>query len=199
MKRTWSGILAALIITLGLIFVETASAQFQVQNTLTGTDDFAQATTQAAPQANPSVPPANPTQQPTSPSGSGFVRWNHAWQAKDMDAFLALYAEDAVLNLPSSQSVPYGGTHQGREEIRRVHEVNWSAERMAPISPDEFEIIVKGDVITVAGERQAYLPNGEVMQLRCVMVFYTRENLVTRQDVFYDTLDFCKKMEIPIK
>jgi LPXTG-motif cell wall-anchored protein len=62
-----------------------------------------------------------------------------AWNAGDVDAYMALMADDAVVDMPSF------GTHTGLEEIRA-----WM-EGLLPLNPQmEFEILrVEGDAVTL--------------------------------------------------
>jgi limonene-1,2-epoxide hydrolase len=62
-----------------------------------------------------------------------------AWNAGDVDAYVALMADDAVVDMPSF------GTHTGLEEIRA-----WM-EGLLPLNPQmEFEILqVEGDAVTL--------------------------------------------------
>ena len=60
-----------------------------------------------------------------------IARYSYAWDERDLDGYVALFAEDAIFEvdpeLPGGPSVH----RRGREEIR-----SWAEERMAARSPD---------------------------------------------------------------
>jgi ketosteroid isomerase-like protein len=70
---------------------------------------------------------------------AGVTAAYEAWNAGDVDAYLALVADDAVVDIPGF------GTHTGHEEIRA-----WM-EGLIPLNPHMgFEILrVEGDTVTV--------------------------------------------------
>jgi RNA polymerase sigma-70 factor (ECF subfamily) len=81
---------------------------------------------QRFPSGEPSVPPAPDEQQ-----RSLLERYLRAWEGADLDAFVALLREDAVLNMP-----PWPQWYRGREAIRALFAWAWqvvgAAERLVP-------------------------------------------------------------------
>lgn len=68
--------------------------------------------------------------------------------AGDLDAVLALVAEDVVLSNPMPADVPFGGTYQGREGVLRYFgEVLSHLELKLQID----EIVTEGDSVVVFG------------------------------------------------
>src|SRR5262245_9501775 len=45
------------------------------------------------------------------------LQWHHAFDAHDIDTLLSLYHDDAVLRLPGSSSILFGGLSKGKEAI----------------------------------------------------------------------------------
>lgn len=76
--------------------------------------------------------------QETDPAAVVIAAYE-AWNAGDVDAYMALVADDAVVDMPGF------GTHAGREEIRA-----WM-EGLVPLNPQmEFEILqMDGDTVTL--------------------------------------------------
>jgi transcriptional regulator with XRE-family HTH domain len=125
-----------------------------------------------------------------------ILRWREVWEAHDMEGMLPYYHPDATVTLPGGPALPIGGAFRGRDEIRRLHEIVWSTVPQEPMTGDDFTLVVNGDSVTMTGQRTIYLPTGEPMLLSCVMLFQIRDNQIATQEVYYDTLQFAKQMQL---
>ncbi|MEU9453345.1 nuclear transport factor 2 family protein [Streptomyces sp. NPDC048277] len=97
----------------------------------------------------------------TREAAERFVRvWERGWAAHDVDALLALYAEDCV-----HRSMPFRAPHRGRDELaaylrrsfdgERVTDVRFSAPLVGPdgVAVAEFRVFSEeeGAAATLAG------------------------------------------------
>ncbi|MGY4981874.1 nuclear transport factor 2 family protein [Streptomyces sp. 900105755] len=97
----------------------------------------------------------------TREAAERFVRvWERGWAAHDVDALLALYAEDCV-----HRSMPFRAPHRGRDELaaylrwsfeaERVTDVRFSAPLVGPdgVAAAEFRVRSEeeGASVTLAG------------------------------------------------
>ncbi|MGW3131856.1 nuclear transport factor 2 family protein [Streptomyces sp. NPDC001123] len=97
----------------------------------------------------------------TREAAERFVRvWERGWAAHDVDALLALYAEDCV-----HRSMPFRAPHRGRDELaaylrwsfeaERVTDVRFSAPLVGPdgVAAAEFRVRSEegGGAATLAG------------------------------------------------
>ena len=79
------------------------------------------------------------------------VAWDAAFNQRDIESLVGLYAEDAVYmssNLPSAV---------GREEIRASFQAEWAATTAAAFQNQVDEIHVSGDLATVRGSGQGMI------------------------------------------
>ena len=104
----------------------------------------------------------------------------------DVEAFLAFFADDAIVRYPAAGSLPYGGTWRGIAKIRRFLDVH-----------DETEEIVVFQVRTIeaAGERVfargrfagRSKRTGREWQTEFVHAFGVAHGLIVGWDAFFDT------------
>lgn len=127
-----------------------------------------------------------------------ILQWYRAFESHDLEGVLALYTDDAVLHLPGGPTIPFGGVHRGREAIRRAHEGAWSMVRTEPLRLEELKILVVEDTATVEGTQGMHLPTGEIAWFLCIHVLAFQGNLFASHTVQYDTLEFTKRMQIPV-
>jgi transcriptional regulator with XRE-family HTH domain len=125
------------------------------------------------------------------------VTWSRAFDDCDMETLLALYHDDAVLRLPGGPNIPFGGMFQGKEEIRRAHELTWTSVRQVPISLEEMTILVSDEAVTLKAAKGCYTPSGELLRIPVMQIFTFSELLIIEHEVEYDTLDFSKRMPFP--
>ena len=113
------------------------------------------------------------------------------YNAGDVDAFLDLYADDAVLTLPE-------GTFRRREAIRRSFVEQWTGFPDSHISAEL--IVAEGDTIAeeftyqgtntgpVAMPDGSTLPaSGRHVEMKAMQLIETRAGKVVRHDIFLDT------------
>ncbi|MER6223015.1 nuclear transport factor 2 family protein [Streptomyces sp900105755] len=120
----------------------------------------------------------------TREAAERFVRvWERGWAAHDVDALLALYAEDCV-----HRSMPFRAPHRGRDELaaylrwsfeaERVTDVRFSAPLVGPdgVAAAEFRVRSEeeGASVTLAG---------------CVFVRFDGRGLAVETRDYWHTVD----------
>jgi transcriptional regulator with XRE-family HTH domain len=123
--------------------------------------------------------------------------WQAAWDARDMEAILALYHEDAVLHLPGGPHIAFSGAYRGKNQIRRANELAWSTAQTVPQRPQDYSLIVSGDTVVLHGVRGLYLPGGEAIWLTNTYIFTFQGDLIVEHRVEYDTLGFSQALHLP--
>jgi transcriptional regulator with XRE-family HTH domain len=123
--------------------------------------------------------------------------WTRVFDAQDMEALLALYHDNAVLRLPGAPQIPFGGTYQGKEELRKAYAQVWQVQHKS-IGVDEMTILTSGNSVTLSGAKGAYLPNGELFHFPCLQIFNLENGLIMEHQVEFDTLEFVKRMQLPM-
>ena len=124
-------------------------------------------------------------------------RYEAAWEARDMEAILALYHEHAVLYLPGGPHIPFSGPFRGKVQIRQANELAWASAQTVPASPQEHSIIVSGDTVVLHARPGVRLPNGDVVWLTHTHIFTFEGKLIVEQRVDYDTLAFIQALGLP--
>jgi steroid delta-isomerase-like uncharacterized protein len=128
-------------------------------------------------------------------------RYNDAWNRHDVDAIVALHAEDSVFENHTS-----GGHAVGREAIRKT------IEGVFRTFPDlRFEgrrLYLRDDLVVqewtaVATFSQAierggvtYAPTGETIRWNGMDVIPMRDGLVLRKDVYADSLSYLRAIGV---
>lgn len=79
------------------------------------------------------------------------MRWHRVWDARDMEALLTLYHQNAVLYLPGGPNIPSGGVFRGKEGVRQAHEIAWSSCRTAEARLEDFSLMVCDDKVILQG------------------------------------------------
>lgn len=117
-----------------------------------------------------------------------------AYNSGDIDAFMAFYADDAVVSYPG---IP-DGTIRGHDAIR----ANWSSQRDSfPDSHITSEVlVVEGDTVadefTYAGtstgpvtmpDGTTIAPTGRHIEMRGMQLLRLRDGKVVRHDLFMDS------------
>jgi len=125
------------------------------------------------------------------------LRWHRLWDAHDMEPYLALYHNDAILHLPGGPQIPFGGTFRGKSEIRRAHEIAWSTCRTEPVRQEDFSILVSDDAVILQGRKGVYLPDGNLVRLWSTHIFTFEDDLIVDLHVEYDTLSFARLLQFP--
>ncbi len=124
-------------------------------------------------------------------------RWQAAWDARDIEAIMTLFHDRAELHLPGGPQIPFGGTHRGKEEIRRAIELAWATAQTVPQKPEEYSLIVSDDTVVMHGRRGLQVPGGEAVWLSNIHVFAFEDGLIVEQRVEYDTLGFSRALGLP--
>lgn len=121
-------------------------------------------------------------------------RWQTAWDARDIDAIMALYHDRAELHLPGGPQIPFSGIHRGQTEIRRAIELAWATAQTVPQQPEDYSLIVSGDSVVLHGRRGLQSPGGEAVWLSNIHVLTFEGELILEQRVDYDTLGFSQAL-----
>jgi ketosteroid isomerase-like protein len=124
-------------------------------------------------------------------------RWQAAWDSRDIEAIMALFHDRAELHLPGGPQIPFGGTHRGKDEIRRAVELAWATAQTVPQRPEEYSLIVSDDRVILHGVRGLRVPGGEAVWLSNIHVFTFKGDLIVEQHVEYDTLGFSQALGLP--
>lgn len=119
-------------------------------------------------------------------------RWLAAWDARDGDALMDLFHEDAVMHLPGAPLVPFGGTHRGRDAIRRANDLAWATARTTPEPTKNYSVIAGEDVVILQGYKGIQLPDGQVVRLWGYHLIRVDRGLIVDFRAEYDTLRFAE-------
>jgi ketosteroid isomerase-like protein len=119
-----------------------------------------------------------------------------AVEERDPEKLFGLYHDE--VELQDAESLPYGGTHAGkealREQLERRPEETWLG-TWGPLQPTEAErrmdprvIGEQGDEVTVLYTQRAVAPDGERYEAPVVGLYRVREGKFFRAQMFhYDT------------
>jgi transcriptional regulator with XRE-family HTH domain len=126
-------------------------------------------------------------------------RWHHAWDTRDMEAFLSIYHDEAVLHLPGAPDIPFAGEHHGKEAIRRTHEICWSLSETEPTLDEDCSLLVSDNTVVLIAKKGVRLSDGRTVKLWCLQVFtfLPESELVIDQRVEYDTLSVARMLQLP--
>jgi ketosteroid isomerase-like protein len=124
-------------------------------------------------------------------------KWLTAWDARDGDALISLFHEDAVMHLPGAPYVPFGGTHFGRDAIRRANDLAWATARTTPEPMENYAVIASGNVVILQGYKGIRLPDGRVVQLWGYHLITVQDGLIVDFRAEYDTLKFAEIVGLP--
>ena len=124
-------------------------------------------------------------------------RWQAGWDARDIDAIMALYHDHAELHLPGGPQIPFSGIHRGIREIHRAIELAWATAQTVPQKSEDSTLIVSGDSVVLHGRRGLRLPDGGTQWLSNIHIFTFNDGLILEQRVDYDTLGFSQALGLP--
>jgi transcriptional regulator with XRE-family HTH domain len=124
------------------------------------------------------------------PRRDTVLRWNRAWDARDMDALLALYHDHAVVHLPGGPTIPFSGEAHGKAAIAEIHQIAWRHCDTAESRADEFTVFTNGDSVLLSSNKGLRLPGGRIEQPWWLQVFkFDAEcGLIIDHRVAYDTI-----------
>lgn len=115
-------------------------------------------------------------------------RWIRCWDQRDIAGLMELYYDEAVLLLPGSTGLPFGGRFEGLEAIRRANELAWQAVPTDPVKPGDYSLVADDDTVVMHGTKSIRLPDGRQMPLSSVHVYRFTDGLIAELRVEYDTL-----------
>ncbi len=128
------------------------------------------------------------TKPPTDFDPASIVRdFQKAWEANDLDAAIALMADDAIYTLHISDAiVPYGGEHRGKANIRAcftalLETFEGLLDRSFPVIVDGNN--VRGQVEFIYRHRVSY----HILSGRYRLLWEIRDGLIVRCDEYHDT------------
>jgi ketosteroid isomerase-like protein len=116
-----------------------------------------------------------------------YEAWNIAWSNNDIDALLALYADDAIIESPL---IPYllgkeQGVCEGKEEFRKLLGI---AANRKPTNRKYYRKNYFTDGKTLMWEYPRVSPDGEQMDFMEVMEL--KDGLITNHRVYWGWLGF---------
>jgi len=116
-----------------------------------------------------------------------YEAWNIAWSNNDIEALLALYAEDAIIESPL---IPYllereQGVCKGRDEFRKLLVI---AAKRKPVKRQYYRKNYFTDGKTLMWEYPRATPDGEQMDFMEVMEL--KDGLITHHRVYWGWLGF---------
>lgn len=124
-------------------------------------------------------------------------KWQAAWDARDNDALLDLYHDQAQLHLPGGRDIPFSGTHRGKDGIGRAQRLAWSTAQTVPQKPADYSLITAGDTVVLHGVRGLRSANGESVWLSNIHIFRFEGDRIIDHRVEYDTLGFRQAIDLP--
>ncbi|MFF4116482.1 nuclear transport factor 2 family protein [Streptomyces sp. NPDC001714] len=120
----------------------------------------------------------------TREAAERFVRvWERGWAAHDVDALLALYAEDCV-----HRSMPFRAPHRGRDELAAYLRWSFEAERVTDV---RFSAPLVGpDGVAAAEFRVRSEEGGAAATLAgCVFVRFDAQGLAVETRDYWHTAE----------
>ncbi len=109
-----------------------------------------------------------------------------ALDADDVDAMLALCADDIVIGYPAADRLTYGGEWHGREAVAVFLDTHEEAEEILEFAPTSM--VTEGDVVVVLGDfRGRARATGREWSTRFVHVMRVEGSKVRRWESFFDT------------
>jgi steroid delta-isomerase-like uncharacterized protein len=129
------------------------------------------------------------------------ARYGEAWNSQDLDAILALHADDCVFHAHAGGSPPAEGKEAVREAfaayLAQLPDINF-ATRSLRTGEDYWvlESTMTGTVaqpLQVEGEDRG--AEGAKVDVECIDVIEVRDGLVARKDTYLDALTFQRQLE----
>ena len=106
----------------------------------------------------------------------------------DVEAALALLAEDIVWTVPGPSVVPYAGSFRGKDGVAEFFRLLVENEDLQSFTPHEFVYDTAGGVVCVIGSEKAVaLPTGKSFEARWAEIFWIRDGLITAFEEHIDT------------
>src|SRR3954454_13217962 len=110
-----------------------------------------------------------------------FSRRDMAWRAQDAAALAADHAADAVIISPT------GGVLEGRDEIKRIYQVWFTA--FPDLAFTERDLLIDGDRVvlimsvtgTHAGDFFGFPASGRHVQAVCAFVYTLRDGMIVHE------------------
>ena len=113
-------------------------------------------------------------------------KWIGLLASGDMEAIVASFADDAVIDMPGSSDLPWAGRWQGRAKIDEYFRVMPAA---LEIREHEHKIwVAEGDMVAVTGlEAAASRVSGKDYRAKWCWVFQVRDGKIALWDAYEDT------------
>lgn len=115
-------------------------------------------------------------------------RWIAAWDARDLEALLALHHDDAVMLLPGEPGIPFGGRFAGKQAIRAAHERAWQTLATQPVQPGDYQLVAGDDTVVMHGTKHVECPDGRFEPLSSAHIYRFIGDQIIELRVEYDTL-----------
>lgn len=113
-----------------------------------------------------------------------------AVERRDLTGVLAAYAPDVVIR--EAESLPYGGTYQGRDGAERhayAYEAAWAPLQEPGVRTLDYEVLDAGEHVIVRWRQRGCSPDGHrAIDLPAVSVYRMQDGLVAESIMFqHDT------------
>jgi transcriptional regulator with XRE-family HTH domain len=123
-----------------------------------------------------------------------IAKWQAAWSARDAAALVALYHEQAVVNLPGGPRIPFGGEFHGKEAVQRAAELAWTIVKNLPPTFHNYTLLMSGDIAVLFGMCGIRLLEGREIRLSSTHLFGFEKILIRSHRVDFDTLAFSQAL-----
>ncbi len=122
-----------------------------------------------------------------TPSAKAVIeKWMGLLARGDMEAIVAMFSDDAVIDMPGSSDLPWAGRWQGSAKIDEYFKVMPAA---LEIREHEHKIwVAEGDRVAVTGlEAAASRISGKDYRAKWCWVFQVRDGKIALWDAYEDT------------
>ena len=140
--------------------------------------------------------PASAIMRPAKPSEAQAERqldvvrqWQKAINERDIDAMLACYHDDAVLDYPAMDGVPGSGRYCGKEQLRRQAEMALAYFDTPPITPDMYRLHAVDNWVFMRGVAPTIVrETGVRLTASAMHEFEFKGDNILRHYGYFDTL-----------
>jgi transcriptional regulator with XRE-family HTH domain len=120
------------------------------------------------------------------------IHWQRALDGRDLDALMRCYRDDAVLHLPGSPQIPFGGTFTGHKELRLATQIYWNSCPTEPLDEKDFSILMSNETAVVQGHIGVLSVDGRLRRLHYAQILTFAGELIVDHRVEFDTLNFAR-------
>jgi transcriptional regulator with XRE-family HTH domain len=126
------------------------------------------------------------------------IGWQRAFDDRDLGVIVRCYHSDAVLHLPGSPQIPFGGTFRGHKEIRRATQIFWKNCPIELLDEKDYSILVSDDTTIVQGHMGVQMLDDGLSLLHYTQILKFAGELIVDHRVEFDTLNFARLLRISV-